>query len=99
MSRKKNLDTHYLLYYILCKFSIVNASAQLLKSEETVNERQTSMRSPKDSYYAAYTGLHYTSHYGIIFSKGKVYLIPKNLHETIKENYLFSNIGTVAGRK
>lgn len=35
----------------------------------------------------------------MIFSMGKAYPTPKNLHETIKENHLMSKIGTMAGRK
>ena len=51
-----------------------------------------------------YSRLHYTRHYGIIFTLEKAHPAPKNLHETamrdtIKENYLISKIANVAGRK
>lgn len=52
-----------------------------------------------------YTGLHYTRHYWkVSTSTGKSYPAPGNRHgtgmiATIKENYLISKVGFVAGRK
>lgn len=105
LSHWKYLDTlcPSLCFLLLTQVaSFLNLKEQLVKDEFQAHCRWWDHL---ESGIVLQCRLHYTRHYGKAYtSTGKVYPAPKNFYETgmidtIKENYLISKIGSVAGRK
>lgn len=98
-----------MLYPFLCSLlltqvaSILNLKQQLVKGEFQAYYKWWDHL--ESGIVLLYTRLHYTGHYGKAHTRtGKACPAPQNFHETgmidtIKENYLISKIGSVAGKQ